>query len=380
MGTSRSERACPGAAGSFSAQTAPKAAAPADNSASVPDNAPVITVTGVCPAQPKTTSAKGATAKAPTTGKASSADCKTVITKAEFEKLAEAVAPNVTPQLKRQLAGVLPRLIAMSGEAKKQGLDKTPEYAETLKFVKMQVLSNELQRKIQKEAATIPDADVAKFYKENPQAYEQYSVERIFVPRTKQVDTEVKAEDEKDEKLADEQKKAREAAEKSKSDEAEQSMTKLAEDLHSKAAAGEDFTKLQKQAYDAAGMKIEAPNVNLSNVRRTGLPPAHAAVLDLKPGDVSQVISDAGGHYIYKMVSKTVMPLDQVKGEIHSKLQNDRMRERMDKLNNSFKSEPNEAYFGAGTGSMPPIHMPRPGAAASSTRSAANFAGATAGR
>ena len=85
--------------------------------------------------------------------------------------------------------------------------------------------------------------------------------------------------------------------------------------------------KLQKEAFDAGGMKIESPNTNLPKVRRTGLPPAHAAVFELKPGEVSQVISDSGGHYIYKMNSKDLIPLDQAKDEIHTKLQNQRTRE-----------------------------------------------------
>jgi hypothetical protein len=336
----------------------PAQAAPVDTSASVPADAPVITVEGVCPPSPKAATAKATTGKE-SAAKTPAADCKTVITKAEFEKLAEALAPNVTPQLKRQLAGLLPKLIALSDEAKKEGLDKTPQYSESLKFVKMQVLSNELQRKIQKQAADIPDADVEKYYKEHAESYETYNVERIFVPRTKQGDNETKEED-KDQKLTDDEKKAKEAAEKAKADEAEQSMTKLAEDLRTRAANGEDFAKLQKEAYDAAGMKIESPSVNLPNVRRTGLPPAHAAVLDLKPGEVSQVISDSGGHYIYKVNSKTQMPLDQVKTEIHSKLQNDRMREMMDKVNGSFHAVTNEAYFGPGGASPMPPRGPRP--------------------
>jgi hypothetical protein len=335
--------------------------APVDTSASVPPTAVVITVNGVCPPAPKTSGAKGAAAtKAPAT-KTSTADCKTTVTKAEFEKLANALSPNVTPQLRRQLAGLLPRLIALSDEAKKEGLDKTPDYAESLKFVKMQVLSNELQRKVQKQAAEVPDSEIAKYYKDNIENFTQYNVDRIFVPKTKQGDNEAKEDDEKDQKLSDDEKKAKEAAEKTKADEAEQSMTKMAEDLRARAAKGEDFAKLQKEAYDAAGMKIESPNVNLPSVRRTGLPPAHASVLDLKPGEVSPVISDTGGHYIYKVNSKTEMTLDQAKNEIHNKLQNDRTREMMEKLNKSFTTETNEAYFGpAGAGPAPPGRMPRP--------------------
>jgi peptidyl-prolyl cis-trans isomerase C len=336
--------------------------APEDKSASVPANAPVLTIEGVCPEQRKTTpaSAKSA-AGAKTAAKTPAADCKTVITKAQFEKLANSLVPNVTPQVKKQLAGLLPRIMAMSEDAKKQGLDKTPEFNERIKFVKMQVLSQALQQQIQKKAADIPQSDLEQYYKDHPEMFEQYNVDRIFVPRTKQAEPEAKAEEEKNEKLTDEQQKAKEAAEKAKAEESEQAMSKLAEELRTRAAAGEDFAKLQKEAFDAAGMKIESPTVNLPNVRRTGLPPGHTAVFDLKPGEVSQVISDSGGHYIYKVISKTELPFDQVKNEIHSKMQNDRMRDMMEKVNNSFKAVPNEAYFGpGGVSPMPPPHMPRP--------------------
>jgi PPIC-type PPIASE domain len=339
--------------------------APADTSAAVPPDAAVITINGVCSAEPKTAkagAAKSVTAAKTAATKTPAADCKTVITKAEFEKLASAVAPNVTPQVKKQLAGVLPRFIGMSAEAKKRGLDKTPQFEETVKFAKMQILTTQLQRAIQDEAAKVPQDEVEKYYKEHADSFEQFNVDRLFVPRTKQGDAEAKEEDDKDEKLSDEAKKAKEAEEKAKADQSEQAMTKLAESLRARAAAGEDFAKLQKEAFEAAGMKIESPTVNLPNVRRTGLPPGHAAVFELKPGDVSQVISDSGGHYVYKVSSVDHMTLDQANNEIHSKLQNDRTREMMDKVNNSFKVETNDMYFGPGGvgGAAPPPRLPRP--------------------
>ena len=340
--------------------------APADNSAAVPPEAPVITVIGVCSGQTKPAAAKGTDAKPATSAKETAAktpaaDCKTVITKAEFEKLASAVAPNVTPQVKKQLAGVLPRFIGMSSEAKKRGLDKTAQFEETVKFAKMQILTTELQRKIQEDAAKVPPGEAENYYKEHAEAFEQFNVDRLFVPRTKQEDTEAKEEDEKDEKVSDEAKKAKEAEEKTKADEAEQAMSKLAESLRARAAAGEDFAKLQKEAFEAAGMKIESPSVNLPSVRRTGLPPGHVAVFDLKVGDVSQVIGDSGGHYIYKVNSKDHLTLEQATSEIHSKLQNDRTREMMEKVNNSFKVETNDMYFGpGGVGVAPPPRLPHP--------------------
>jgi hypothetical protein len=91
-------------------------------------------------------------------------------------------------------------------------------------------------------------------------------------------------------------------------------------------------------------------------------------VFDLKVGEVSAVIADNGGHYVYKVVSEEVLPLDQVKEEIHNKLKSERLKEMLDKYSNSFQAIPNEAYFGpaapAGPGGRPPgqlpPHMPRP--------------------
>jgi hypothetical protein len=329
-----------------------------DASASVPPSAPVITIDGVCDTPPKT--ASGTTAKPATATKTAASGCKTVITKAQFDQLANNLAPNITPQLKKQLAAVLPRLMAMADEAKKQGLENTPQYKERVKFNRMQILAQELQQKMQEQAAKVPEADIEKYYKDHPEMFEQASVERVFVPRMKQIEPE-KLQDEKETKAGDQQQK--EAAEKAKQEEGEKTMTKLADDLRARAAAGEDFLKLQKEAFEAAGMKIESPTVTLPNIRRSGLPPAHAAVFDLKAGEVSPVISDSGGHYIYKVVSKNEMTLDQAKTEIQGKLQTERMKAEMDKLNNSFKVETNEAYFGPGGANptAPRPMRPRPG-------------------
>ena len=320
------------------ATTAPQPPQPAkegpDTSASVSPQAAVITVKGVCAATPKPVSSEARAAKPGTAAKAPAVECKTVITKAEFEKLASGISPNLTPQFKKQ---------------------------ETVKFAQMQILTNQLRRKVQDDAGAIPPEEIEKYYKEHVDAFEQYNLDRVFVPRTKQGESEAKQEEEKDEKPSEEAQKAKQAEEKTKADEKEQSMTKVAEDLRARAAAGEDFAKLQKEAFDAAGMKLESPTVNLPSVRRTGLSPAQAVVFDLKPGEVSQVINDSGGHFIYKMNSKTPIPLDQAKTEIHGKLQSDRMREMTENLNKSFQVETNDAYFGpGGVGTAPPQRPPYP--------------------
>jgi hypothetical protein len=340
-----------------------------DTSASVPDNAAVITITGVCAAQPKTATVKGTAAKPATAAtktaatktaatKAPAADCKTIITKAEFEKLAGALAPSVTPQVRRQLGGVLPQLVAATTIAEKENLDKTSDFKEKLKFTRMRLLSAELTQNIQKEAAKVPEEQIASYYKEHPDTFELFNLDRLYIPRTKQPDAEGKDDKDKDDddkgaKLTEEQQKAKQAEEKAKADAAEQAMTQLAETLRVRAAAGEDFAKLQKEAFEAAGMK-GSPSVNLPKVRRTALPAAHVGVLELKVGEVSQVLSDNAGHYVYKVNGKDMIPLDQAEQEIHSTLQNQRSRELTEKMNSSYKVVPNEAYFGPGGPGAPP--------------------------
>jgi hypothetical protein len=335
---------------------APKAApAPVKE---VPENAAVLTIYGVCPATGAATASKTAAAKGSTTSTAKkSSDCKTVITRAEFEKIAGGLSPNVTPQLKRQLSTALPRFMAMSEAAKKKGLDKTAQYQETLKVAKMQILTNQLQRDVQEQADKITPAQIDAYYKKNTEAYEQFSLDRIFIPRNKQAEPE-KAEDL--DKMTEDQKKAKEDADKAKQEQGQQELDKLADSLRDRAAKGEDFAKLQKEAFEAAGMKSDAPTINLPKVRRTGLPPAQSAVFDLKVGEVSQVISDNGGHYIYKVVSKSVLPLDdQIKNEIHNTLRSQNMKDMMQKYNDSYHVDTNEAYFGP-PGPQGPMGM-RPG-------------------
>ena len=346
--------------------TATKPPAPAPE---VPESTVVLTIKGVCPPVAKTaTGAKTATAAAAAAKKP--ADCKTEITRAQFEKIASGISPTVTPQLKRQLETALPRFMAMSEAAKAKGLENSEQYKETLKLAKMQILTTALQRSLQDEADKVSPTDVESYYKKNPEAYEQFSLDRLFIPRYKTLESEDKDDkddakdkekDDKDkdkdkdsQKETEEKQKAKEAEEQAKREKGEQELNKLADTLRERAAAGEDFTKLQKEAFEASGTKVESPTVNLPKVRRTGLPPAHAAVFDLKVGEVSTVISDNGGHYVYKVVSKEVLPLDQpLQTEIHNKLKSERLKEMTDKYTNSFQAIPNEAYFGQMPAGMP---------------------------
>jgi hypothetical protein len=114
--------------------------------------------------------------------------------------------------------------------------------------------------------------------------------------------------------------------------------------LRARAAKGESFDTLEKEAYVAAGLKGNPPSTKMEKVRPTTLHPAHHAAMELKTGEVSEVISDPTGHYIYKLVSKQTLPLESVKPEIKNWIATQRFRDSMQE----FQGTPqlNDTYFG----------------------------------
>lgn len=340
-------------------QAPAQAAKPPAPPKEIADTAVVLTIKGVCAPKTTATASKTATGKATAAPAKKPADCKTEITKAQFEKLAKALQQGPNPlnaQQKRQLATLLPRFMAMSDLAKSKGLDKTDAFKTKVKFLQMQILTQDLQQNANAEAeAKVTHEVVAAYYQANPEAYEQFSLDRLFIPRNKTPAADDKDDAKEPEKLTEEQQKAKDAEDKARQEQGEQELTKLADTLRERAAKGEDFATLQKEAFEAAGNKVENPTINMPKVRRTGLPATQVAVFDLKAGEVSPVISDTGGHYIYKVVSNEVLPLDQVETEIHTKMKNEKSKEMMDGYTNSFQATPNEEYFGqAGPPGAPP--------------------------
>lgn len=270
---------------------------PASASKVSPDMA-VITIKGLCDKQ--------------TTPAAS--PCETVVTRAQFEQLTNALLPHMKPSLQLQVAHAYPDLLEMAKAAEARGVDKTSRFQERLEFARLQILSQELLRQIDEESSHISDQDVANYYRDHSADYVTVTMERIFIPQQR--------------------------------GDSGDKMLRVAEQLRGKAAAGEDFMALQKQAYEAAGLADVPPNPSLGNVKSVNLPQNHASVLRMKPGEVSQVLTDSTGHYVYKLDSKEVQTIEQAKSEIHKILQNQRKEQMMQELRGPYTTEWNPSYFG----------------------------------
>src|SRR3954469_1727184 len=147
------------AAPTQSAAPAPATTAPAAN---VAPTAPVLTLEGFC-AEPK----------------AGAAECKTVITRAEFDRLASALQPDMAPQQRANLADVYSKVLVLSSQAAKRGLEKDPESAEILRYQHMSTLAQILLRELQREAQNIPAPELEAYYKEHAKDFEEATLRRL---------------------------------------------------------------------------------------------------------------------------------------------------------------------------------------------------------
>jgi hypothetical protein len=303
------------------------------SAATVSPNSPVITVGGVCDHPSDKASGNDAgnmqvsSAAGANQEESAGSACKTIVTKAQFEKLVDALNPQMSGMVRRQIAVSYPRLLLFANEARKLGLDQDPRFAEMMQFASMQLLAQSLNRYFEQQASQISDSDIEKYYKENAIKFERAELLRIFIP-----------------------KQVREAPGATSVEQSNTGALTLAQKIQARAAAGEDFQQLQKEAFQAAGISSGSPKVSTGKIPSSGLPVNHRHVFEMEPGKVSAVITDSSGYYIYKIVSKQMVPLSQASKEIRKSIASQRVQDSINSLTNSLKFDLNPMYFGkAGT-------------------------------
>ena len=299
--------------------TPPQGASPSVASAAgeVPADAVIITIKGMC-------------------RDAKASPCETEIKRAEFDTLLSALAdtrgmsPDQIPlQAKRQLAMQYAHLLLFAQEAEKLGLERGPEAQELFRFARLQVLDQLMRSAIQQKATPTPE-EIQKHYQANPTRYSELTLQRITIPS-----------------------RARDGSQPGAAD-----MHKLADEIRQRAAAGADFKSLQAEAYEKAG--LGNPPETTMTLRSTAIPPNHREILQLKPGEISQVLQDPNAYYIYKLDKEQLLPLDQVKPEIQGELTTQNLQREFEGLTRAGTPQLDPKYFGPPT-PMPAGARPLPG-------------------
>jgi hypothetical protein len=219
-------------------------------------------------------------------------------------------------------------------------VDRGPDFDEQVHISRLQILARLAGERLQKEATIVSDAEIEDYYRQHIADYKAITYDRLYVPRQKQI-TPTPPAKKTGATTADMPNKV-EAA---KSETGEAAMKTEADKLRARAAAGEDFTKLQQEAYDFAGNKQKATSPRSENVRKAGIPPTDASIFDLKKDEVSPVFNDPAGFMIYKIVEIKDLPVAGVHDEIARALQGEKIKASIESLQNSAKTTLDDAYF-----------------------------------
>ena len=317
---------------------APQAAAATESA--VPENAPVITINGVCEVSPtgvpksaQHTAAAGKTTTG-TAAPASHPDCKTQITRAEFEKLMKTVAAGAPASARRQVANRYVQFLTAANEGVKLGVDKDPDFTEQLALMRLQLLAQDAERKLQSDAAKVSDDDIKAYYDQNPTSFEEVTLTRIFVPRG--------------------------SAEPASGQAAPDSKA-IADDAHQQLVSGGDPEQIQKSIFEKLKNTTPPPSTKFGAKRRGSLPPAHEQkIFSLKQGEVSDVIQDSIGYVIYRVDAKQQVPLEQAKEQVKQRLTQQRIEDARQKIMTASKADYNDAYFGSEASALKPGQPPPP--------------------
>lgn len=293
------------------AAPASKQAAPATKKESEPAKAPtvppaptvaesetVITVPGVC--------AAGTPAES----------CVTKITRGEFERLLNAMNPNIPVEARRSIANSYAQLLSLASLAQKAGVDKDPNFQIQLHVQTLSFLAQTFQKKVVEDSKPTQQ-EIEGYYAENSPKYAEYDLRRIVI--LKSTSSPLKPEE----------------------------MKSLADKIHDRAAAGEDTDKLEIEACKTAGSAGAPPSTNLGWKRKGGMEQRHEAqILPLHAGEISPVLEDGQAYYIYKVASKRPAPLESVQKDIETTLQTEHLQKAKQQIMDSAKAQLNDAYFG----------------------------------
>ncbi len=304
------------------AAAAGKSGATAANTSAVPMDQPVITLKGGCQPEGDVAPAK---------------DCVSTITRAEFEKLANALQPDMAADSKRQFATNYGRLLIFSDAARALHLENDPNVQQIIQFVSNQVLAEGLKRHYTEQYAHPTETQIQDYYNQNSAKYREAMLERIIIPNNPGT------------------------ADKPQDNKAQAAAT--AEKIRERWVAGEDAVKLQQAAFESAGVTgASTPEINIGAKRPGSLPVNQEAVFQLKAGEISQPYSDPAATYLYKTVTVRQIPLSEVKDSIVKTLQQQQLQDKLEAVGKSATPVLNDEYFGPPPSTTPAAPGGKPSA------------------
>jgi parvulin-like peptidyl-prolyl isomerase len=281
-----------------------------DSAVTVGPGDAVLTVHGIC-----STSQKALPA--------ATEDCAVVVKRQQFDDLMRIVAPGQgATAVKHSLAKTYTDLLALESAAKKSGIDTSPQFLETMEWLRVRTLADLYRRSLEKESSAVSEPELDEYYHEHISQFEEAKLRRIVLPRNNFA-------------VADKQ-------------EFEKKALQIATDIRERAAKGEDLDQLQIEAYKALDFDGPPPASEVGSRRRNALTPEVSDdVFSLKAGEISKIEKEPYSFVIYKVEGKWTQPKERVREEIVREVARRKLETALKSVTADVRAELNEKYFGA---------------------------------
>jgi peptidyl-prolyl cis-trans isomerase C len=227
----------------------------------------------------------------------------TKFTMGEFKKILTVLPPENQKRAVQDRPNFMKQWALMRKLAKMAETDKLDEQSPTkemLEYNRTMVLMNATLTNALNHAS-VESSEIVNYYNDHKQDYQQIHLRAIYVSFGK--------------KLTEEQAKAK------------------GEKLLAEIRGGADFIKLVKENSDDETSRAKDGDF-LTLRHGDNVPDAmRAAVFKLQQGEVSELVRQPNGFYIFRADEVTFRPLSEVRDEVFTKIKEDHYREWLDKTN-----------------------------------------------
>jgi parvulin-like peptidyl-prolyl isomerase len=225
-------------------------------------------------------------------------------------------------------------MVKLAAAAEKAKLDTQSPTKETLYLHRMQVLSTAQLNEAYKDIP-VDAAEQQKFYEANKDRYAQVKVKVIYVSFAANPQATPPAGGKK--YLSEAEAKAK------------------MEKIRAQAISGTDFVKLVKENSEDQTSKDK--DGDFGSIRRSDNIPEtiRSVIFKLKPGEISEIVRQPNGFYVFRAEEVGARPYTEVRDEIFNEIKQQRFQKWMEELNRDLNLKiVNEAYFAATAPAAPP--------------------------
>jgi parvulin-like peptidyl-prolyl isomerase len=249
------------------------------------------------------------------------------LTAGELVALLRGASPQIQQNLRANPKQFLVELARMNGlveYAEKEGLPEKSPYREQLDWVRSDLLSQAILNDFNLRNPVSPEEE-KQYYESHRDDFTEARVKVIYVsfaadPRAKSAD--------------------------GRTYRSEEEARALMESLRKQIQDGADFTDLVKKHSEDADSR--AKDGELGIIRRKDQVPDHIkeAIFALKPGQVSEVVRQPNGFYLFRVEEIRTKTLDEVRDEVNREAQSAKFQGWFDGIRKSVAvTYENEGYF-----------------------------------